>query len=136
MEYDENNHSMKCPKCHHGMEEVAHGEVVIDRCSHCHGLWFDADEAHQLKVLAESEKLDIGDPKDGWRWDTHADINCPKCGKEMEKTADPKQKHIWYEICRDHGMFMDAGEFSDFKQESLLDFFRSLIKGHRDHVAP
>lgn len=136
MEYNQDTHSLQCPKCHHGMEEVAHNEVVVDRCTHCHGLWFDADEAHQLKLLKESEKLDIGDPTEGWKWDSHADINCPRCGKEMEKTADSKQKHIWYEICHDHGMFMDAGEFSDFKQESLLDFFRSLIKGNRDHVAP
>jgi len=64
------------------------------------------------------------------------DINCPRCVKKMEKTADPKQIHIWYESCSDHGMFMDAGEFTDFKQESLLDFFRGLIKGKRSRVAP
>ena len=31
---------------------------------------------------------------------------------------------------------MDDGEFKDFKEESVLDFFRSLIKGRRDVVAP
>jgi hypothetical protein len=31
---------------------------------------------------------------------------------------------------------MDAGEFSDFKHESLLDWFRDLIKGKRDIIAP
>ena len=136
MEYDKNTHNLQCPKCHHGMDEVVHGEVAIDRCTNCFGLWFDADEAYQLKLAEASEALDIGDPTEGWKWDSHADINCPHCGKKMEKTADSKQKHIWYEICHDHGMFMDAGEFSDFKQESLLDFFRSLIKGNRDSVAP
>ena len=54
----------------------------------------------------------------------------------MQKKSDPDQAHIWYEICHDHGMFMDAGEFTDFKHESLLDHFRSLIKGRRDVVAP
>jgi hypothetical protein len=33
-------------------------------------------------------------------------------------------------------MFMDAGEFTDFKNETLLDWFRGLIKGRRDIVAP
>ncbi len=33
-------------------------------------------------------------------------------------------------------MFMDAGEFTDLKDESVLDWFRSLIKGNRDIVAP
>jgi Zn-finger nucleic acid-binding protein len=118
------------------MEEVTHGDVTIDRCTHCKGLWFDEDEAQHLKSLEDSHVLDIGDAKTGWKWDSHADINCPHCGKEMIKTADPKQKHIWYEVCPDHGMFMDAGEFKDFKFESLLDRFRSLIKGDRNIVAP
>ena len=136
MEYDAAVLSLQCPKCQHGMEEVDHGEIVIDRCTGCHGLWFDEDEAHHLKALEDSHVLDIGDPEQGWKMDSRADIDCPRCGKRMEKTADPKQKHIWYELCQEHGMFMDAGDFTDFKDESLLDFFRSLIKGNRDIVAP
>jgi uncharacterized protein len=136
MEYNPDVHSLKCPKCQHGMEEVTHEGITIDRCSHCQGLWFDEDEAHHLKKLKDSHTLDSGDKKEGWKWDSRSDIDCPRCNKRMDKTADPKQKHIWYEMCKEHGMFMDAGEFADFKQESLLDFFRSLIKGDRDIVAP
>ena len=136
MEHDASVHSLKCPKCNHGMEEVTHEGVTIDRCSNCHGLWFDQDEAHQLKDMESSEHLDIGDPEVGWKFDSRADIDCPRCGKKMHKTADEKQKHIWYEVCDEHGMFMDAGEFSDLKDESLLDFFRGLIKGDRKYVCP
>ena len=35
------------------------------------------------------------------------------------------------DICRKHGIFLDAGEFRDFKSESLMDLFRGLIKGRR-----
>jgi hypothetical protein len=28
-------------------------------------------------------------------------------------------------------MFMDAGEFTDYKHETLSDWFRSLIRGER-----
>ena len=136
MEHNADTHSLKCPKCQHGMEEVTFEDVTIDRCSNCHGLWFDGDEAAQLKVKEGSEALDTGDPKEGWKYDSRADIDCPHCGKAMEKSADPKQKHIWFEMCQEHGMFLDAGEFSDLKDENLLDFFRALIKGDRDVVAP
>ena len=44
MEYNAEEHSLKCPKCQHGMQEVTHEGIVIDRCTHCHGLWFDAGE--------------------------------------------------------------------------------------------
>ena len=136
MEYNSEVHNLQCPKCSHGMEEVTHGNVAIDRCTNCKGLWFDADEAHQLRNIEGSEALDDGDAGEGWKWDSRADINCPHCGKQMEKSSGPKQKHIWYEVCPDHGVFMDAGEFTDLKDESILDWFRSLIKGDRDVVAP
>ena len=136
MEYDADLHSLQCPKCLHGMTELTHEGITIDRCSHCHGLWFDGEEAHQLKAIDGSQVLDSGDANEGKKWDTRVDINCPRCGEKMHESADPKQKHIWYEVCHDHGMFLDAGEFADLKDESLLDIFRSLIKGERGVVAP
>ena len=42
----------------------------------------------------------------------------------MKTLNDPKQKHFEYEACEEHGMFMDAGEFTDYKYEILLDIFR------------
>ena len=136
MKYNPDVHNMQCPKCEHGMDDVTYEGITIERCTNCQGLWFDADDAYQLKSKPGSEAVDTGDPVEGWKWDSHADISCPRCGKDMKKTSDPKQTHIWYEVCNDHGMFMDAGEFSDFKHESLLDGFRDLIKGKRDIIAP
>jgi len=49
----------------------------------------------------------------------------------MQKVSDPKQPHIWYEVCDDHGMYFDAGEFTDYKYETILDKFRDLITGKR-----
>jgi Zn-finger nucleic acid-binding protein len=60
------------------------------------------------------------------------DVDCPRCQTRMEKVADPKQPHIWYERCpNEHGMFFDAGEFTDYKYETLMDKFRDLITGKR-----
>ncbi len=136
MEFDPAVHSLKCPKCGHGMYEVTHESVVIDRCTHCEGLWFDGDEAEELKLSEDSEDLDTGDPVKGWKYDSRADIDCPRCGKPMEKSSDPKQIHIWYEVCPEHGRFLDAGEFTDYKHETLLDFFRGIIKGRRGYRVP
>lgn len=137
MEYNPDTHVLQCPKCRHGMDEVSHEGITIDRCSHCEGLWFDEDEAHQLKAISGSAAaLDTGNASEGKKWDSRADIDCPRCGKKMQKAGDPNQKHIWYELCVKHGMFMDAGEFSDFDSETILDIFRSLIKGDRETTAP
>jgi len=45
----------------------------------------------------------------------------------MEKLTDPLQTHIEYEACSDHGMYLDAGEFTDYKYETLMDIFRDFI---------
>ncbi len=132
MEYNPEIHSIECPKCGHGMTEVTYGgDVVIDRCTNCQGLWFDSGEAELLKGKWMGDALDTGDAKEGKAWDNVEDIACPRCGKDMVKTCDPHQSHVWYESCPQHGMFMDAGEFTDYKHETLADWFRSLIRGER-----
>lgn len=131
MKYDQDIHSIKCPKCGHGMTELTLGGVVIDRCTECHGLWFDPGEEEELKKKWTGHALDIGDPAKGRKWDKVEDYACPHCGKDMIKTSDPDQIHIWYEMCPEHGLFMDAGEFTDYKHETLLDRFRSRAKGER-----
>lgn len=131
MEYDSEIHILQCPKCRHGMEEATYQGLTVDRCSDCHGIWFDSGEAEALRNRWMAEFLDIGDPEVGRKWNKVGDIDCPRCGDRMEQTNDPSQIHIWYEICAQHGIFMDAGEFTDFKYETLLDKFRALIMGKR-----
>ena len=132
MEYNPDVHSIKCPKCGHGMDEITYGkDLAIDRCTHCKGLWFDTGEAERLKSMWMGDALDTGDAEDGKKWDAVEDIACPRCAKDMEKVSDPIQPHIWYETCSEHGTFMDAGEFTDFKHETLADRFRGLIRRKR-----
>ena len=44
---------MQCPKCEATMEEhslsTLKGQVTVDRCNSCRGLWFDIGEAEALK---------------------------------------------------------------------------------------
>ncbi len=49
---DQNIHWMKCPKCGSDLEEVNHGNVMIDRCTTCRGIWLDAGE---LELLTEGQ---------------------------------------------------------------------------------
>ena len=59
-------------------------------------------------------------------------LECPECGVEMEKTADEKQTHIWYENCGQcGGVFLDAGEFTDLKYDTFMDRIRDLVRGRR-----
>lgn len=119
---------MECPKCQASMEEVRYGrDIIVDRCTNCKGLWFDLGEAEALKGKWMSEFVDSGDPEVGKEYNKMKDVPCPRCGKIMELVADNKQRHITYEVCREHGIFFDAGEFTDYKYETFLDKLRDLV---------
>ena len=45
-------HFMKCPKCGMQLEEIAFGNVRIDKCFSCEGLWLDKGE---LEVIQQKE---------------------------------------------------------------------------------
>ena len=118
---------MDCPKCGHLMEPVVFADIEVDRCTLCKGLWFDLLEHERLKDLAGSESIDTGDPAVGAIFNRDDRIQCPRCHGAMIRMVDPSQPHIWYESCSVcHGVFFDAGEFSDYKHHTPADFIRRL----------
>jgi Zn-finger nucleic acid-binding protein len=123
---------MKCPKCNEGMDKITHGTIEVDRCSGCKGIWFDMLERERLAELEGSEQVDTGDPEIGEKFDTVERIDCPVCRTRMIRMVDPVQPHIWYEACKVcSGVFLDAGEFTDLKDRTLLDRLRDLFAPER-----
>ncbi|MDH3348066.1 MAG: zf-TFIIB domain-containing protein [Desulfobulbaceae bacterium] len=123
---------MNCPKCDAVMEAVEYNSVEVDRCTNCQGIWFDMLEAEQLKDIKGAESIDIGDQKVGKEYNKIDKVNCPKCKTLMSKMVDNDQPHIWYEACGVcYGVFFDAGEFRDYKEENIFDFFKKIIKKPR-----
>lgn len=119
---------MTCPKCNAEMAKVAYESIEVNRCVQCDGLWFDMLEAEHMKALAGSEEIDIGDPAVGEALDERVRIDCPVCHTRMIKMVDARQSHIHYESCPVcYGVFFDAGEFADYKQTTVLEFFRALL---------
>ena len=119
---------MDCPKCRSPMTAVTSHGIELDRCTQCEGLWFDAQEARKLKDLPGSGAVDVGHANIGKHYDEIREVDCPRCGVRMENIADPHQKHIILEHCPQcDGLFMDAGEFRDYRQEDLWDFLRMFF---------
>ena len=121
---------MDCPKCDANMKErtvnTLRGKITIDQCEDCRGMWFDPGEAVALKGEWMSEYLDDGEAELGKELNVKRDINCPHCGTAMQHMNDKKQSHIQFEACPDHGVFLDAGEFTDYKNETIMDLFRGI----------
>jgi Zn-finger nucleic acid-binding protein len=123
---------LQCPKCQGSLEAVVYSEVEVDRCTNCKGIWFDLMEAQTLKKIQGSESIDTGDAATGSKFDKIGNINCPKCQTQMTKMVDLKQPHIRYEKCPScYGIWFDAGEFKDYKEENLADIFKDIFSGER-----
>ncbi len=126
---------MECPKCHAEFETVTFSEIEVDRCTNCHGLWFDMLEKDDLIKLEGSESIDIGSEKVGEQYDEMRDINCPKCQLAMIPMVDKDQFHILYESCPYcFGVFFDAGEFRDLKENTVLERFRQMLQTVRTNL--
>jgi hypothetical protein len=41
-------HYMKCPKCGGDLAEESFHGISVDRCTECHGVWFDTGEIESL----------------------------------------------------------------------------------------
>jgi Zn-finger nucleic acid-binding protein len=125
---------MKCPKCDNEMETKLYGpKISVERCTHCFGLFVTPEVLTQMRGEWMAEAfLDIGHPKLGKEYNKIDDIQCPECQVSMDKIVDPVQTHIWMEACPNcQRIFLDAGEFSDLKYETLSDKFWDLVKGRR-----
>ncbi len=122
---------MECPKCHAPMEKVTYQTIEVERCTGCHGLWFDRFEREQLKKIEGAEVIDDETPSESAHTETGV-VRCPVCQVALTRMVDAKQHHLWYESCPScNGVFLDAGEFRDYKQENLLDFLKDLFTRER-----
>jgi len=125
---------MQCAKCQGTLEPKTYGrKITVHRCDQCAGLWCRPEVLVEMKREWMSEAvLDSGDPKVGRTMNDVDDIACPECGASMDKTFDERQTHIWYETCPAcSNIFLDAGEFTDLKYDTLMDRLRGIVRGKR-----
>jgi len=119
---------MDCPKCKSEMEFADIGGIHVSRCLQCRGIWFKEDGHQRLRKINGSQAIDIGEAEIGRSFDDALDIPCPVCGETMRRAADPSHSHIVFEACSaGHGVFFDAGEYKDYKERTLGDYFKKLF---------
>jgi Zn-finger nucleic acid-binding protein len=112
------------------MVEERVGEVAIDRCPSCHGIWLDMGELEKLleadpkPLLAEdrcfqSEKGEAGPRR-----------NCPRCkGAYLIKLNSRLRPGTILDSCTVcYGAWLDAGEFTRLARADLITRLRGLFR--------
>ncbi len=120
---------MQCPKCHGRLEDRTYGRrITVKRCEDCQGLWCKRETLATMKTEWMSEALDIGEASTGRRFNEIRDVPCPECGETLTRVPDERQRHIWLDACPScDGVWFDAGEFTDWKHETLMDVLRDML---------
>ena len=130
MTEDKKERKLTCPKCNAAMEVINVEEVDIDRCTGCRGIFFDICEHTDLATL-ETEQFDASESQTNSAMDAMDHIKCPVCDVDMLRLVAIKKRDIKYEKCpMCSGVYFDAGEFTEFKEEeSVFDVISKMLRG-------
>jgi Zn-finger nucleic acid-binding protein len=116
-----------CPACKTSHELVARlvGEILLDECSGCHGVWLDA--AAVDRIVRDRQQSSLGtlrqmmppEPGIGAAQGAGAPaaaaarrmyIACPDCGQIMNRVNFARHSGIILDVCRGHGTWFDRSE--------------------------
>lgn len=119
---------MRCPKCDGETDRIYSEDVMIDRCNHCHGLFFDQLTQRDLTLIADKVHLDTGDEDKGAEFNDLVYVECPQCDRIMDQRLIEDPVRIRFEICTScHATFLDAGEFREYMSDRYRDHFVALL---------
>ena len=108
---------MNCPQCQQPMTKKSRGDVTLDACPQCRGLWFDSGEIDDLKDQLAPPELRWTD-FDLWRHQAGFEVSfdplhCPRCPDTALTTIADKQSDTTVRFCpRCQGSWMTAEDFA------------------------
>lgn len=113
---------MKCPNNHELTQEIKIGNVKVDRCSACEGLWFNYDELRQAKDVQDDYAkwfdVDLWNDEKNFK-PTKSSKLCPE-DKLPLYTIDYGDSGIKIDACKTcKGVWLDKNEF-----KNILDFIQ------------
>lgn len=119
---------MQCPKCPGALRPQRVGEVEVDRCERCGGLWLDVGELPRL-VTQSSLPRSPAIPNSP----QHNVITapCPRCGGQGHMTRLHRNEYPLVidscPVC--YGVWLDAGELGKLSRPpSWRDRIRRVLR--------
>jgi hypothetical protein len=107
------------------------GEVELDLCFACQGIWFDDYESLHLAPAGVIDlfKL-IHERRDGQRLPLASPLRCPRCNEKMIQSQDRVKSGLFnYQRCGQHGRFITFAQFMIEK-----GFVRQLTGAEIDEI--
>jgi Zn-finger nucleic acid-binding protein len=105
-----------CPRCDHVLAGRLVGDVLIDECAQCQGVFLDHVAIKRVvmdRQQARAESLLGALPRvvvQAVPPSTKMYVKCPCCHVVMNRRQFAPGSGIIIDVCRQHGVFFDAGE--------------------------
>ena len=131
---------MRCPTCRKSMKPLKIGDVQIDECRQCKGIWFDKGELAEAKdeVAPDLRWLDFGIWKKEARFHINDDpLKCPRCQKFNMRAINYQGPDIDFTFCPFcEGVWLNAGDFKQILDalgkeaatKSVSDYVKASLK--------
>ena len=135
----------ECPRCRLRLDELHIGDVTLDECKKCGGMWADvemfqnvcADRENQSAVLGFIGKRDLAaEPLSKISY-----VPCPKCKQLMNRSNFARASGVIIDTCKQHGVWFDVEELPkiiEFIQKGGMDIARQRermeIENERDRL--
>lgn len=113
------------------------GDVTVDRCPTCGGIWLDQGELEQIQTLTErvhpeavSALQTMNASINLARQKQLPSVKCPSCAVEMFRKEYAHCSLILIDVCPGgHGLWLDKGEL-----QALEQFFEQLRREEKDEA--
>lgn len=129
---------MKCIKCEGQLLPVRAGDVEVDQCDSCHGIWFDSGELAKIVSASDVDALrrraaHTKELEEKRRRADQQRASCPRCrgeGKLVQIASLTSDIHIdTCAVCG--GQWLDGGELEIVREEGfsrkVSAFFRKIL---------
>jgi Zn-finger nucleic acid-binding protein len=106
-----------CPRCPTSLHARRVGDIVIDECATCHGIFLDhvavqrvVTDRQQARAEAILGTLPVKEVSTGVPPSSRMYVKCPVCTTVMNRRLFAAGSGVIIDVCRAHGAFFDAGE--------------------------
>ncbi|MCA9983698.1 MAG: zf-TFIIB domain-containing protein [Anaerolineales bacterium] len=123
---------MKCPKCETKLNPQQVGDVELDVCANCGGIWLDLGELKAL--LRQSEQFQAAaTPPAGAQTGIYDTLTgpCPRCAGQghMTRLQDLDRPDITMDSCPVcYGIWLDGGEFNQLARKDIIAGVRRFLR--------
>ncbi|HYD53084.1 MAG TPA: zf-TFIIB domain-containing protein [Gemmatimonadaceae bacterium] len=113
----------RCPRGCGALQAVDLGGLALDECPGCHGTWLDVIPFEQLCASAEQQAAVLAETLAAVPAAAAERVRyspCAECGKIMNRVNFARSSGIVLDICKTHGVWLDAHEL-----RRLIEFLRA-----------